>query len=538
MVNNIQTDQKKIRFSPERDYLFFSTFKKKLLTKVPDSRRKTSSKYFLVIFLLLPALLVAQNNSSRIERLRGGILGMKIKWSGEAFSGLGARADAMGGSISTLYSGAENLSWNPAGLGFSQGFHVTLDWSPPLTIDPGGILGIEKKINNSLMETAQNNSPGGIVAPGTVEDAVVNSELDMRGGLKGGALMYGNSMFTVAASFYEPLRIDTQMSMSGIEFKASALDDQGDVTHRIFGTMNGNFNLEMVFFTTSVGFGTRITPNFSVGMAYDNFNGEMNFEGTFLPEGIISTRNDEAFFNDPKRTQYDSLFATIKGDWEGSGFRFRWGLGYHPNPDLSLDAVIALPSTIGLSGPFKMIHNNIRALNLGAEGDEEVFNVDILVEDNLTKTEKRITRVPGIEFEMPGSVALGFSTRWDHFLASVVYTKYFDHLGYKLSYDQFDSVNVKIKGGDIHQGISLGSAFRVGIGVEQLILGVGVVFGETFKEELKDSNPEPEVSEKNQIFLPIFSLGGGFRLGSRFRLDYVVSPYNSSFLRVSTSYRL
>ncbi|MFQ6116190.1 MAG: hypothetical protein ACE5NG_19175, partial [bacterium] len=221
------------------------------------------------------------------------------------------------------------------------------------------------------------------------------------------------------------------------------------------------------------------------------------------------------------------LFAVMKGDWEGSGFRFRWGLGYHLNPNLSLDAVFILPFTMALSGPFNMVHNNIRALNLGAGQDEDVLDV-----------EKRITQVPGIKFELPGSIALGVSTRWDHYLASAVYIKYFDHIGYKLSYDQFDSVNVKIKGGDIHQGINLGSAFRVGIGVQQLMLGLGVVFGETFKEEITDPGTEPEIAEEEKIFLPIFSLGGGFRLGSRFRLDYVISPYNSSFLRFSTSYRL
>ncbi|MFQ6116502.1 MAG: hypothetical protein ACE5NG_20785, partial [bacterium] len=318
MVHKTRANHEEMRFSHGVEYRIGSTFKKRLFAKIFLSPYFASSMYFLIVFLILPTLLTAQSNgTSRIDRLRGGIIGMKIKWSGEAFSGLGARADAMGGSISTLYPGAENLSWNPAGLGFAHGFQLTLDWSPPLTIDPGGILGIEDKINTSLMESAENNSPGGVVAPGTVEDAIVNSELDMRGGLKGGAFMYGNPYFAVAASFHEPLRIDSQMSMSGIEFKASALNDQGDVTHRMFGTVNGNFNLQMVFVTTSIGFGTRIIPNLAFGMAYDNFNGEVTFEGTFLPEGIISTRNDEAFFNDPKRTQYDSLFAMIKGDWEG-----------------------------------------------------------------------------------------------------------------------------------------------------------------------------------------------------------------------------
>lgn len=528
---------------------FSHGFKYRLINKIHSLflffLNKSPQKYLLIFSVILPSLLSAQsNNKSRIDRIRGGILGMKIKWSGEAFSGLGSRADAMGGSISTLYPGAEIVSWNPAGLGFAQGFHITLDWSPPLTIDPSGFLKIEKKINKSLMKTAENNSPDGVVAPGTVEDAIVNSELDMQGGLKGGALMYGNPIFAVAASFHEPFKFESQISMSGIEFNAVALNNDGELTHRILATLNGNFNLEMVLQTSSIGFGTQIVPNLSLGIAYDNYNGDTNFEGTFLPEGLISTRNSEAIFNDPKKTQYDSLYAVIKGNWEGRGSRFRWGFGYHPNPNLSLDGIFILPTTISLTGPFSMIHNNIRALNLGADEDEEVFDIDKLVEDNLTKTEKRVTKIPGIDIEFPGSVALGFSMKWDHFLASFVYVKYFKSLGYKLSYDQFDSVHVKIKGVDLHQGINLSNAFRLGIGVEQLILGLGVVFAETFREEINEEiidtrvDTTMKIDKKHKFFIPFISLGGGFRLSSRLRLDYVISPYNSSFLRFSTSYSL
>lgn len=495
--------------------------------------------FLLICLFVFPPFLVAQEgNNSRIDRLRGGIIGVDFKWSGEIFSGLGARADAMGGSISTLYPDAESISSNPAGLGFARGFSMTLDWSPPLTINPAGILGIEDKVNESLMETAEKNSLDGVVTPGTVEDAEVNSELDMRGGLKGGAVMYGNPFFTVAASFHQPFRLETQLNMSGMEFLAAALDDNGEETQRIFGTINGNLNMNLNVLNSSIGFGTWVLPNFSIGMVYDNFNGEMDFESTFLPEGIISsTGGDTRAFNDPARVQYDSLFAVMKGDWEGNGFRFRWGLGYHPKPNISLDAVIALPFTMDLSGPFSMVHNNIRALNLDADEDEEVLDVDILVDDNLTKTEKKITRVPGIDLEVPGSFALGFSSRWDNYLASVVYTKYFDDLGYRFSYEQFDSLNVRTKSGEIHQGISPGSAFRIGIGVEELILGSGIVFAETFKAEIIDNEP-PEISDKDKVFLPFFSLGGGVKLSSHFRLDYVLTLYNSSFFRFSTTYNL
>lgn len=467
-----------------------------------------------------------------------------MDWSGEAFSGFGTRADAMGGSISTLYPGADVLFANPAGLGFTYGFHITLDWAPGFTIDPGGILGIEDDINETLMETAESNSPDGVVQPGTVEEAVVSSELTMGGGLKGGAIAYGSPVITVGGSFHQPLNLETQLSMSGTEFNAVALNEEGEVTHRIFGTLNGNFNMVLAFVSSSVGIGTRLRHNLAVGLAYDDFSAEHNFEGTFLPEGIISTRNSEAFFNDPRKTQYDSLYAVINGDWDGHGFRFRGGVGYRLTPDLSLDAVVVLPTTIALSGRFRMVHNNIRALNLGAGQDEEVFDVDTLVEDNLTKTEKRITRVPGIDFEIPGSVALGGSMRWEHYLASLVYTYHFNNLGFKLSFEQFDSVGVKIEAGGLHQGLQLSHALRLGIGVEQLMLGLGLLMGETFRVEISENIEDPEtppevtVGEKSTFILPLFSIGGGIRLTSRLRLNYAARLFSSSFLRFSTSYRL
>ena len=185
-----------------------------------------------------------------------------------------------------------------------------------------------------------------------------------------------------------------------------------------------------------------------------------------------------------------------------------------------------------------MVHNNVRALNIGAEEDEEVFDVDLLVEDNLTKTEKRVTKIPGVDIELPGSLTFGVSAKWRNYVASFVFVHYVNSLGYKLSYDQFDSVNVKIKGGEIHQGINLGNSIRLGIGVEQLILGLGVAFAETFREEIIDTRETPKIDDRNRFFIPFISLGGGFKLSSRFRLDYVINPLSSSFLRFSTSYRL
>ncbi len=501
--------------------------------------------YALLLIFVLPLRSPAQeDSSSRIERLRGGVIGLNLKWSGEIFSaGLGSRADAMGGSISTLFPDPESIASNPAGLAFARGLRVTLDWSPPITMDPTvlaipfGISNIESEINQSLRQTANDNAPPDVTADDIVQDARVNSSLDMRGGLKGGAVLYGNPVFSVAASFHQPSRFEAQLTMSGMEFLAAALDDNGDETQRIFGTVNGNLNVNLNIENSSIGVATRILPNLAIGAVYDNLNGEMNFEGTFLPEGIIrSAGGDSRAFNDPARVQYDSLFATARGDWEGRAERIRLGLGYHPTRHISLDATFSSSFAITLSGPFSMVHNSIRALNLGAEGDEEVFDVDKLVEDNLTKTEKKITQVPGVRLEGAGQFSAGFSAHWQNYVASFVYSRYFDNLGYQLTYQQFDSLGQEIEEGEIHQGLRLENAFRLGIGVEQLTLGLGVLLGESFKTTLEDG--ELEISEPDRVFFPFFSLGGGVRLSTHFHLDYVVSLYNSSFFRFSTTYRL
>ncbi|MFQ5638885.1 MAG: hypothetical protein ACE5IR_12930 [bacterium] len=511
-----------------------------------ESHKKIFLTALTAFILVLPVCLSAQDgngSNSRLDRLRGGNLGMKIQWSGESFSGLGSRADAMGGSIGTLYPGPDAISFNPAGLGFARGFQVTLDWAPPLTLNPAGIFGIENRINESLIIVSENNNPprdpntGELRPDQVVKDADVTSELDMRGGLKGGAIMYGTPYFTIAGSFHQPLRFETQINISGAEFLAAALDDDGKETNLIFATVNGNFNLNLNIETSSIAIATeRLLPNLSLGMVYDNFNAEMNFASTFLPEGIISsTGGDTRFFNDPAKIQYDSLFAEIKGDWEGNGIRLRWGLGYHPIPNISVDAVVALPAKIDLRGPFSMVHNEIRALDLRAGENEEVFDIDILVEDNLTKTKKINTRIPGIDIEMPGSATFGLSARWDkNYVASLVYAKYFDHLAYRMQYSQFDSLNNPEEFGEIHQGIELGSSYRIGIGVEPLIIGLGLVLGDTFSETTTNGDA-PKIS-RNRIFVPVFSLGGGVKIGPRFRLDYVLSLLNSSFLRFSTSY--
>ncbi|MFQ5650983.1 MAG: hypothetical protein ACE5IY_13660 [bacterium] len=516
-----------------------------------DTRRLTSLDRFVWVLLaifVLPAGIFAQGSdvpTSQIERLRGGVIGMNLKWSGEAFSaGLGSRADAMGGSISTLFPDPESISSNPAGLAFTKGLRLTLDWSPPVTIDPTvfarpfGIGDVEDEINESLRDAARNNSPGGILKPETVQDAVVNSRLDMRGGLKGGVVSYGTSTFALAASFYQPFRLEAQFNVSGVEFLAVALDDGGNESQRIFGTVNGNLNANLNVENSSIGLGIRFLPNLSGGIAYDNLNGEINFAGTFLPEGIIrSAGGDSRAFNDPTRIQYDSLFATINGDWEGRTQRIRLGVGYHPTRHISLDATFTTPYRMKLSGPFSMIHNSIRALDLNAEGDEEVLDVDILVEDNLTKTEKKITQASGFELQGPGSLTMGFSAGWGNYVASFVYSKYFDNLGYRFRYEQFDSLLVQTKEGEIHQGMKLASSFRLGIGVEQLILGLGLLFGETFKSTIENQK-QPTLSKPDDFLLPFFSLGGGIKFSSHLRVDYVLSLYNSSFFRFSTTYRL
>ncbi|MCH9007325.1 hypothetical protein IIA29_04840, partial [candidate division KSB1 bacterium] len=284
--------------------------------------------------------------------------------------------------------------------------------------------------------------------------------------------------------------------------------------------------------------GTRLFHNLSVGATFENFNSDFEFSGNFLPEGIISSAGgDTRAFNDPAKVQYDSLFATVAGDWEGSGRRLRSGLGFHPNPNISLDAVFTLPFSIDLSGPFNMIHNNIRALNLNADEDEEVFDIDVLVEDNLTKTEKKITEVPGLRLEMPGSVSIGFSSKWNRkYRVSLVLIKYIENLSYRFTYRQFDSLLVQTKSGEVFQGLNLGNSVRLGGGIEQFMIGVGAVFAESFSQIVE--NGELTTDTRNSLFLPFISLGGGVDLGSKFRLDYVLSLNASSFFRFSTTYRL
>ncbi len=522
-----------------------SGLKRKCEIVHPQNNFRTALCFFAVALVLAPTLLSAQNgegSNSRLERLRGGNIGMKFKWSGESFSGLGARADAMGGSISTLFPSGDLISVNPAGLGFARGFQITLDWAPPLKINPGGILGIENRINDTLLEAARNNNPprdpitGAPRPDSVVVPADVNTELSMSGGLKGGAVMYGTPYFSIGAAFHQPLNLELQMTISGVEFLAAALDDQGKETNRIFGTINGNSNVVLNIESSTLAVASeRLFPNLSVGLAYDSFGSEMNFESTILPEGIISSAGgDVRFFNDPARLQYDSLYANIKGNWQGSAERFRLGLGYHPSPHISLDVVVNQPFRLKLSGPFSMVHNDIRALNLNAGENEEVFDVDALVEDNLTKTQKIITRVPGIEFEMPGLAAVGFSARWgSNYVGSFVFTNYFNELAYRLNYTQFDSLNIPIKSGGIRQGIRLKNAYRLGIGVEPLILALGFVSAETFRETFGD---DARVTiTRSRFFIPMFSLGGSITFG-HFRLDYIASFTHSSFLRFSTSY--
>ncbi|MFQ5674269.1 MAG: hypothetical protein ACE5G1_00100 [bacterium] len=505
----------------------------------------------LLANLSLPGITFSQNPferpNSSINRLSGGNIGMNFKWSGSLFSGLGTHADAMGGSISTLYPGADAIYSNPAGLGFASGFSINLDWSPPLSINPGGVIGIEGRINDGLLSAVEQNPPIDpqtgefLPAKGAVEDANFRSELAMNGGLKGGVVMYGNRFFSVAGAFHQPLRFESQINLSGTEFLAAALDDNGDITHRMFGTINGNLNLNLNVEASTIGIGTELLPGLSLGLVYDNFNGEMNFSGTVLPEGIISSSGDTKSFNDPRAIQYDSLFATIRGDWEGNGQRIRSAIGFHPRHNLSLDLVFTTPLRIDMRGPFSMVHNTIRALNLNAEGDEEVLDVDILVEDNLTKTKKIVTRVPGMDLQAPGSLALGFSTNWQNYFASFTYTTYFDKLGYRFSFEEVDSLGQNIKSGEVRQGIDLGNSFRIGIGVEQLILGLGVLFAETFEKTttIKPSQNGPKISTKgSRFFLPFFSLGGGVDVSSSFRLDYVFNFFKSSFLRFSTTYKL
>ncbi len=503
----------------------------------------------LLIFLLLLFIICLSGNlsaqsNSRIDRLFGGNIGLNIKWSGGGFSGFGARSDAMGGSISTLFSDAQSISNNPAGLGFARGLSFALDWSPPLIIDPAGLtkklggVDIQERINDSLHETARNNSTDGFEHPGTVEEAAFQSNLNMVGGLKGAALVYGNPVFAMAAAFHQPFRIETQIATSGMEFLAAALDSRGSETQRIFGTVNSNFNLNLTMENSTIAAATRLLPNLAIGLAYDNMSAEMNFEGTLLPEGIISSAGgDTRAFNDPARVQYDSLFAVMRGDWQGNAFRLRGGVGYHPMRKISLDATFAMPLSIGVSGPFSMVHNNIRALDLGAGADEEVFDVDKLVEDNLTQTEKKVTAVQNMNLELPGSLALGFSARWSNYVASAVYTKYFDHLGYRLSYQQFDSLGVELKNGETHQGVDFQHALRLGFGVRPFMLGVGALMVETFDEKTTNGEIDSDVSERQQLLVPFLSLGGGLKFSSHFSVDYVLSLYNSSFFRITTTYR-
>ena len=97
---------------------------------------------------------------------------------------------------------------------------------------------------------------------------------------------------------------------------------------------------------------------------------------------------------------------------------------------------------------------------------------------------------------------------------------------------------VKERSGSVYQGAHLNSSLRVGIGFKEFIIGTGFIFGNTFKETTRNSDPDPKIAERDDFLLPFFSLGGGIRIGSNLKVDYVLGLYTSSFFRFSTTYSL
>jgi hypothetical protein len=487
---------------------------------------------WLILAVLLVTLwpLCSRGEDGQLTAFHGGRYRSELFLSNGLLAGMGSRTSSLGGTCTGLEYGAEDLYWNPGRLGLLNRPQAMLDLTPPLvSLDAQSFVDLNGLAQEAVDDLAdEKGSPDLALNPSDYPH--VSARLGQRGLVPNGILTIPMAGWGIGLGLHQAFSLE--LEAVGTELQAKVYgQDPDDVENDVDLTVGADLSLMSRVQVSALGFGLarRIRPGWGLGLLVNRYFGSSAADGRVQVEGIILRAGRETAFNDPSDPWPNDLYQEMAGSYRGAGWGFKLGTSYRLRPNLSLDAVLSLPSWISLSGEMDIVQHTIPGLDLS---DDDPLDVDQIDLDEPTRTETVDHVTPDqVSVDLPGFLCFGAAWRY-HFATTLwQYAHYFGK--YACRYDiAEDDLPVAYTA-----GLKPNHVFTFGLEAGPARLSGGCILGQVFyerdpeKQEAQGSAPNEE-----SLVVPTFSLGTGLALGRGYRLDLLLISVPAGVMRATTTW--
>ncbi|MBN2011612.1 hypothetical protein JW960_19935 [candidate division KSB1 bacterium] len=485
------------------------------------------------LLLTVPLFGQEEDTGTSLTKFVGGTYQVEFSMMNNLFLGVGSRVGSMGGDYGGIYSRSESILWNPANIGWVEQSQWTLDISPAIMIDPGSFVDLDNEIHTAVDDGIADMKAPGFTMQGDDYPAM-NMNIGTKCSFGTGSFVLRGPYFNFGAALIRPF--DMSMSLLGTGTKAKIESGDGEdpaLAVTMYTTIDLSVASNIHVQGWTMGAARKITPRWTAGFSMERLSGMADLNGKFQINGIMVTAGNERAFNNPDDPWENSLSSSMYGQYEGHSTTFKFGSTFKLNPNWGIGTVLAMAKPLKMAGDMTIKQRTLAALNLGAEGDEEILDVTSNQFDLAEPTRTVIVDNPTsktLTLNMPSYFGLGITGKMGFFGLSLNYNQYFGEFSYEYNFVRNQGLGNEEQV-NYAQGIRLSNSIRFGLDFKIFRLGAGAMMGTMFN----DNDPE---SEDKSMIVPSFTLGTGFHITRQLGVDLLLLGVPTGVGKITLTYAM
>ncbi len=482
--------------------------------------------------ITLLSLSLARADEGELTSFHGGAYRSHLLFSNSLLFGVGSKTSALGGTCSGFEEGVEGLYWNPARLGLLPGPEMMLDLTPPfLMFDANTFIDLNDQASQAVDDLVDEIGSQDLILA-SEDYPEIDATVGQKGFLHSGAVALPVRNWGLGLGFYQPLHMELKAIGTGLGATAHDKkdDDQGSLADEVTLSTSADLSLLLDVHVNafSLGLGKQLFSKWNLGLAVDRYYGHSAANGRLQMEGIIRLAGQERAFNDPSDPWPNQAHSEMVGSYQGTAWGFKMGTSYRLRPNLSLDAMLIVPTTMRLTGKMDIVQHSLPT-GIDFEADDPL-DYDQIDEHEPTRTE--LTDNPTADqmaVHIPGALKLGAAWRLKFLTALVQYGHYFGDFSCTYEIDELETQVA------YYLGVRPGDAFTLGLDLKVIRLSGGLLSGRFLYR--RDPKKEDHPVEERAFLVPTFSLGTGFGVGKRYGVDLLLVSIPTGLMRATTTYR-
>jgi hypothetical protein len=474
--------------------------------------------------LTLLGLSLARADDGQLINFHGGDYRSDLLISNGLLFGVGSKTSALGGTCSGLDDDAEHLYWNPARLPFLSGPQAMLDLTPPfMNFDVNNFVDLNREAGQAVDDLVEEMGSEDLSLSQS-DYPHVEASLGQKSLVHSGVFACPVRKWGIGLGFYQPLDIQLRVVSAG--FQAAVYgQDEDDPEDNVTVSTSADMSLlcDVQVNAASFGAGRKLMPHWSLGLAIERYYGHGSANGRLQVEGIILRDGRETAFNDPSNPWPNDLHSEMVGEYQGSAWGLKLGTSFRPRHNVSLDAMLTLPTSLRLKGGMDIVQRSVEDIDFGEEEPIDPAEIDenaptrTVMEDNPTADEMVI--------EVPGALKLGAAWRVKFLTSVLQYSHYWGDFSCVYGIERLETPVEYTLGMKPTDAITMGLDFKV------IRLSGGLILGRSVLQR----DPQKEEQEEINLLVPALSLGTGLTLGARYGLDLLLISLPAGLMRVTTS---